>query len=141
MVTSDERRGSAAVAQADNEDAVEIDEGIFAERIEGRSVTAQFAQEVGFAAVASAFATARFVHPRCGETRGFDDAPEDGTEAVGFAARILDAVAAEPADKENNRHFAGSIFGAGDKGAELISLRIANPVVNHRGVLEMFSWT
>jgi hypothetical protein len=67
MPLSDERRDSAAVAEANDENVVEIHEGIFAKRIERCSIAAELGLEIGFATVSAAFADARLVQAHGGE--------------------------------------------------------------------------
>jgi hypothetical protein len=69
-----------------------------------------------------------------------DEPQEQRSEAVGFTVWIFDAVTTEPADEEENRHFASGVLGTGKEGTQFVPARVADPVVENLSILKMFPW-
>ena len=68
-----------------------------------------------------------------------DQSPENRAKGIGFAARVFDAVAAQPSNEENNRDSAVAMTRTSHDSAQFVSTRIAYPIGGSRGVLEMLA--
>src|SRR5256884_6341587 len=83
-----------------------------------RLVAFELALKVSFVARRSlAFADSRVFCPHRGVIGLVDQAQQERAEAVGFALWRFDAVTAQPADKEQDRHLESSVPRVGDESA------------------------
>src|SRR5882762_6086536 len=135
VVARDERADASAVAEADDENLLGVNEVVLLHGVEGGLIALEFALIIGLIAGRSlAFANAGLIHADGGIAGLVDQAAHQSAKAVGFALGIFDAVATEPANEENDRYFAAGVFRAGDEGAQLVATAVADPVVGNFGV-------
>ena len=142
MRRRDQRSETASVAEADHDGAVRVQKCVLAHGPERRLVAFELGCEVGLVAGCSlAFADSGFFCPHRGITGLVDQTQHERAKAIGFALGRFDAVATQPAHKEQHRHLAASVPRMGDERAELIATGVGYPVVNDVGVLKMFPGT
>src|SRR5712671_6744572 len=135
VVARDERADASAVAEADDENLLGVDEVELVHGVEGGLIALEFALIIGLIAGRSlAFADTGLIHADGGVAGLVDQAAHQGTEAVGLTLGIFHAVATEPADEENDRYFAAGVFRASDERAQLVATAVADPVVGDCGV-------
>src|ERR1044071_5855146 len=132
MVARDERREAAAVTDSDHEHAVAIDEVVLFHRIECRLVSVELLREIGGRAFrASTLTDSRLLHTHRRESGLIDEPENERAETVGLAVRVLDGIAAQPADEEDHRHFAADGDRPRDEDTQSIAAAIRHEVAQY----------
>src|SRR5215472_3570334 len=140
MVARRQWRKSAAVAQPDHKDALAVDEIVFRKGIESRLPARNLALEIGLRTVAFTLAHAGLVHARGRVTRFVNQSAQENSEAVGrIGIRILHAVATQPSDKKDRRHFACKVVGPRNERPQPFSPAVLHPVVENHCVFEVLA--
>src|SRR5205823_12040517 len=119
--------------------AVRVQKFVLAHGLKRRLVAFELALKVSFVARRSlAFADSRVFCPHRGVIGLVDQAQQERAEAVGFALWRFDAVTAQPADKEQDRHLESSVPRVGVKRAGLAFAGLGDPALNAVGVWKWF---
>src|SRR5208337_3886816 len=115
-------RKSSSVAQTHDQDAVQIDEVVFRQRVKRSLPTFHLTLEICLGALALALAHTGFIHADSRISRLVNEAAHENTDAVSsIRIRIFHAVATQPPHKEDHGYFASSVVRVCYKRAQLFS--------------------
>src|SRR5436190_4456044 len=132
-----QRGKSSAVTHAEHDHAIYIYEFILAHRCESGAPAGKLGVKVSLRASSLTLANARLVHADGCIAGLIDETKNERAKTIGLAIGVFHAVATEPADEKNDRHFSSSAFWPRDICAQPLAICVRNPSTQDVGVTEV----